>query len=440
MNNRQAAFGALQVLYISWGSLSDNDMIRTMERNSLNVIRLDWKFEDYDHDRDFEEKFFGELRKRENIDFVFSFNFLPLISELCQSAGIFYISWIYDSPHLTLYSEKVKNDRNIIFHFDRKEADSLINKGCPHVFHLPLGVNTDRLRLQLADTGEILSSANIADGELSEEVSLSGGTEGEGVSSSNSIEGENGRYKADISFLGSLYTEENFFDSISYLPPELYGYLKGLMDAQRKAYGQDIITPCLDRNRMEEIKRYVSFSLGKGYEDEPVRLFTDMFLLRKVSSMERVEIMEKVFGEFKEVKLYTGSDVRALTGLHSEGRVDYEREMPEVFYRSRINLNISLRTIRSGIPLRAMDIMGAGGFLLSNYQPELLDYFIPGEDFDFYEDIPDLIKKCRYYLEHGEERERIAENGMRKVRNEHSLDVKLGKMIAIMKCIYSSDI
>lgn len=462
-NGRQAAFGSSQeeychqkILYISWGSLSDNDMIKTMERNALDVTRLDWQFTDYDDDNAFEEKFFEVLRKKENIDFVFSFNFIPLISGLCQRAGIYYISWIYDSPHLTLYSKKVENDRNIIFHFDRKEADSLRYRGCPHAFHLPLGVNADRLGTQLANTGESFSGGSTSDGGLSEEVSLSGSTEGKGVSSGSRIEGKDGRYRADISFLGSLYTEENFFDSISYLPPELYGYLKGLMDAQRKAYKdsiayfpedgvngkkpegayvQDIITPCLGRSRMEEIKKYVKFSLGKSYEEEPARIFTDMFLFRKISSMERVEIMQKVFEEFNDVKLYTGSDVRALAGLCSEGRADYEREMPDIFYKSRINLNITLRTIRSGIPLRAMDIMGAGGFLLSNYQPELSEYFTAGEDFDFYKDIPDLIKKCRYYLEHDEERERIAENGMRKVRNEHGLDVKLGKMVGCLKGI-----
>lgn len=384
-------------MYISWGSLSDNDMIRAIKRNAMSLVRLDWQPTDYEHDRDFEEKFFSVLKKEEKIDFVFSFNFLPLVSDCCQRAGIFYVSWIYDSPHLTLYSKTVRNERNVIFHFDRAQAESL--KGiCPHVFHLPLGVNSDRL-----------------------------GSVGLGKSPAAA-----GRYMADISFLGSLYTE-NFFDSISYLPEELFGYLKGLVDAQRLIYGRDVITPCLDDKRIGEIKKYVSFSLGEGYEEEAAKLFSDMFLLRKVSSAERIEIMERLFGEFENVKLYTGSDVSKLTGLRSEGTADYESEMPEVFFRSKINLNISLRTIRSGIPLRAFDIMGAGGFLLSNYQPELLEYFTAGQDFDFYEDIPDLVRKCHYYLEHDEERERIARNGMERVRSEHSLDVKLLKILECLR-------
>ena len=38
-----------------------------------------------------------------------------------------------------------------------------------------------------------------------------------------------------------------------------------------------------------------------------------------------------------------------------------------MFANSKVNLNITLRNIKTGIPLRALDIMGAGGFLLTNY-------------------------------------------------------------------------
>lgn len=54
------------------------------------------------------------------------------------------------------------------------------------------------------------------------------------------------------------------------------------------------------------------------------------------------------------------------------GAVDYYEVMPHVFKQSKINLNITLRSIQSGMPLRAWDIMGAGGFLLSNYQADFL--------------------------------------------------------------------
>ena len=101
-----------------------------------------------------------------------------------------------------------------------------------------------------------------------------------------------------------------------------------------------------------------------------------------------------------------------------------------VFKRSRINLNITLRSTVSGIPLRAFDIMGAGGFLLSNYQADFLDLFVPGEDFVYYENKEDLLKKIGYYLNHEEERKAIAGNGHDKVAAKHTYRHRVREMLA----------
>lgn len=104
-------------------------------------------------------------------------------------------------------------------------------------------------------------------------------------------------------------------------------------------------------------------------------------------------------------------------------------EMPLVFKYSKINLNITLRSIRNGIPLRAMDIMGAGGFLLTNYQNDFSMHFVDGEDYVSYSDREDMLNKIKYYLEHEDERKMIAENGCRKVREEHTYTQRLSEII-----------
>ena len=102
------------------------------------------------------------------------------------------------------------------------------------------------------------------------------------------------------------------------------------------------------------------------------------------------------------------------------GAVEYYAVMPHVFKNSKINLKITLRSIRSGMPLRAWDILGAGGFLLSNYQEDFFDFFVPGEDFDFFDGTEDLLTKIEYYLSHEKERKDIAENGFCKVAKQHT--------------------
>ena len=106
--------------------------------------------------------------------------------------------------------------------------------------------------------------------------------------------------------------------------------------------------------------------------------------------------------------------------------------MPYIFNNTRINLNITLRSIKSGIPLRGMDVMGAGGFLMSNYQADYYDWFVPGEDMVMYESVDDLSDKCRYYLTHDNERRQIAANGYGKISEFHTYDVRFKEMFDVV--------
>ena len=110
--------------------------------------------------------------------------------------------------------------------------------------------------------------------------------------------------------------------------------------------------------------------------------------------------------------------------------VDYHTGMPRVFKRSRINLNPSLRIIRSGISLRCLDIMGCGGFLLSSYQPELAEYFVPDEEVVLYDSYEDAVDKAAFYLEHDGIRQRIAQNGYERVKSDFSYEKQLGTILS----------
>ena len=123
-----------------------------------------------------------------------------------------------------------------------------------------------------------------------------------------------------------------------------------------------------------------------------------------------------------QMKLFTLNDKFHIPNVKNMGATDYYEEMPYIFANSKINLNITLKSIQSGIPLRAMDIMGAGGFLLTNYQADFLNYFVPDEDFVYYNDSDDLLNKIEYYLSHEKERKEIAANGHEKTKENHSFE------------------
>ena len=71
-----------------------------------------------------------------------------------------------------------------------------------------------------------------------------------------------------------------------------------------------------------------------------------------------------------------------------------------------------------------MDVLAAGGFLITNYQDEIAEYFVDGEDLAIAYTPEDMVKLAEYYLEHEEERKQIALNGQKKVY-EHFAYTKL---------------
>ena len=113
------------------------------------------------------------------------------------------------------------------------------------------------------------------------------------------------------------------------------------------------------------------------------------------------------------------------------GPADSQKVMPKIFKCSKINLNITSRSIKSGISQRVFDILGCGGFLISNYQPELAEYFTPDEDLVLYDSIDDLLCKIEYYLTHEETRRRIAQNGYEKIKQNHSYNTRLTQILNI---------
>ena len=59
---------------------------------------------------------------------------------------------------------------------------------------------------------------------------------------------------------------------------------------------------------------------------------------------------------------------------------------------------------------------------------ELPLFFKNGEDLVWFEDENDLVEKVRYYLEHEDERKKIARKGYEKVRKFHTYNVRINEI------------
>ena len=379
----------MKLFFIEWKSFGNDDIKAAFRAEGHEVVCYPFDNKDGRRDSVLEQDLTAALR-RSVPDVVFSFNYFPVISNVCKREDIRYISWIYDSPYVMLYSYTVVNPCNTIYIFDRALYQEFHDAGIQTVRYLPMAANTDRLdRLTAgADSCEY-----------------------------------------NVSFVGSLYTEEhNFFERMTGLSPYSRGYLDALMSAQMKIQGYNFVQESLSPI-MEDLYRALPMDPNPDGVESREYLYAQYVINRKITGLERADLIGAVAGQFP-FDLFTQN--RGFTGdnLRNHGTVDYYTQMPLVFRRSRINLNISLRSIKSGIPLRAFDIMGSGGFLLSNYQADYLEHFVPGEDFVYYESREDLLDKIGYYLEHEDERRAIAASGHDKVAAAHTFRHRVREMLA----------
>ena len=83
------------------------------------------------------------------------------------------------------------------------------------------------------------------------------------------------------------------------------------------------------------------------------------------------------------------------------------------------------------MPLRVLDVMAAGGFLLTTYTEEIAEQFKDGEDLVIAYTPEEMIQKTAYYLEHEEERKKIARKGQETVFEKFAYTKLLPEILKI---------
>ena len=159
-----------------------------------------------------------------------------------------------------------------------------------------------------------------------------------------------------------------------------------------------------------------------------IRLFFETKLVaQRLAYLERIEMLKRL-SKYK-LKFYTTDPEIQIDGVKSLPKLNYDEGLPKAYHLSKININITLHSITSGIPLRVFDIMGVGGFVLTNYQPEIEELFTPGVDLEVYHDLDEMIEKVQYYLTHDKERIRIAMNGYQKVKANYCYEKQIERIM-----------
>ena len=388
----------MKILFLTWKSFGNEDVIEAFQQLNHEVVELPYEDKDEPEDEAAVKRFEANVKKKDP-EAVFSFNYFPLVSIACKNLDIPYLSWIYDSPYVRIYHYSIAYPTNHVFVFDSAVYEEFERAGIHTVQYLPMAANVKRL---------------------------------DAMTDFKLLEQSKWKNEKPVAFVGSLYTEKhNFYERMEGISEYTRGYLEGLMAFQKQVYGYNFIQESLKENPMilEDMRKHLPLTpSGSGVESIEY-LFAQYVINRKITAIERQELLAEVSEKFG-LDLYTPDMDICFDGCVNHGKVDYYDMAPYVFKKAKINLNISLRSILNGIPLRAFDVMGAGGFLLTNYQNDFLHFFTPDEDFVFYESKKDLMDKIEYYLKHDEERQEIAEKGHKKILEAHTYKHRVEEMLS----------
>lgn len=329
----------------------------------------------------YEDERFTERMEKDfsegNYDLVLTTNFWPVVSKVCKKFDLRYVSWFFDSPPNLPTEECMDYPCNRIFFFSRADYEEYRAKGLENVFYLPLAVNVERL---------------------------------------DAVKTDYCRYESEISFVGKLY--QSMLPAMkSHMDEYQRGYIDAVSSIQMQIYGAYIVDEAISESFADSVrKRYKSLSEDAIQISRKELVWA---IISYVTNLERMTLL-RVLSRKHQVKLYTydlsDDEKRMLPQVEYCGAVNYLNEMPQVFRASKVNLCPVIKANKSGIPLRALDVMGCGGFLLSSYQSELSEYFVDGQECVMYTSLEDAIQKAEFYLRNDDLRKSISAAGKEKVK------------------------
>ncbi|MGN0308527.1 MAG: glycosyltransferase [Lachnospiraceae bacterium] len=388
----------MKILIYRYGSICEPDIIEAFRKLGLDTEEEKTEMENKNISPAEQVRLIAKAIEKHNPLFVFSINFFPSVAEVCKLYGIKYACWTVDAPVPELFSSSIKQKTNRIFLFDRAQYERFAPYNPEGIRHLPLASAVERFDRVAA--------------EVTKEDRV--------------------KYSSDISFVGSLYREKNPLNQLE-LPEYETGYIRGMVEASLKVMGYNFMEEVITEEVIQAIKIADSgfYQVKDSVEDCSRYIAAHEYVGMQAAETERIRTLNTL-AEYFKVDLYTRSDPSALKNVQVHGGIKTLTEMPKVFYLSKINLNMTIKPIQTGLPLRIFDILGCGGFLMTNYQQELLEYFEIGADLEAYGSMEELVDKCAYYLENEEARVQIALNGYEKVKKYHTY---VNRMSEIIKCI-----
>ena len=384
----------MKILYV-YGLSTEKNIVQTLRKLQCDVM----EYPEVQDTSNMDEETINAMVayvKEHGITHLMSIHLIYNVAVAAYWAGIKYISVIWDAPYLKAYTVMGTLDNIWYSAFDKLDAERMRQGGCPHVMYQPLSVNRENI---LAWKKRFLAKR---------------------------------RYIHDISLIANLYEDNAYDRCLDLLPENMQAYFRSIFE--EAAFKWDGVNRVYGKTGQEilEYMKLVSptLKINNPYNVEDVRYFEAMYLIRKLANIERVCVLN-LLAEDHDVYLYTYSEVdeTLMPKVHRRPPVQVGEATSFIYAGTKINLNIALKGIEGGTTQRIMDIMGAGGFVLTNYCEETAELFEEDKEIVMFRTPEELIQKVDYYLEHEEEREQIARAGHEKAMNDYTYEKKIKRLL-----------
>jgi spore maturation protein CgeB len=132
-----------------------------------------------------------------------------------------------------------------------------------------------------------------------------------------------------------------------------------------------------------------------------------------------------------------GDDGWASVTPEAQGWIGYEGDLPDHYRQCELNLNITSIQMPNAVNQRVFDCPAAGGFLLTDAQPDLALLFDEETETAQYDSLEGCVDQFRFFRTHPKARIEIINNARRRILNEHTYRHRLLAIEGILRSAFA---
>ena len=112
----------MKVLFCKWGSICEAGIEHALQELKMETDYVTQGLKHTDYDTAYLKEVARSLDAK-TYDYVFSINFVPIISKVCNFYHQKYMCWTVDHHSLQLYFKDLRNSCNRVFMFERMQYE-----------------------------------------------------------------------------------------------------------------------------------------------------------------------------------------------------------------------------------------------------------------------------------------------------------------------------